>query len=39
MTDVPFLVPLVKSAWSTEYYYKHRGTLEPCAWWGNQQRH
>ena len=20
----------------TEYYYKHRGTLEPCAWWGNQ---
>ena len=22
-----------------EYFYIHRGTLEPCAWWGNQQRH
>ena len=22
----------------TEYFYKHRGTLEPCAWWGSQQR-
>ena len=24
---------------STYYYIIHRGTLEPCAWWGNQQRH
>ena len=23
----------------SEYYYTHRGTLEPCAWWGNKQRH
>ena len=42
-----FLVVLVHSlslyyslVWpSTKYYYIHRGTLEPCAWWGYQQRH
>ena len=23
----------------TEYYYVHKGTLEPCPWWGSQHRH
>ena len=32
------LGPFGFSAKSTEYYYIHRGTLEPCAWWGSQHR-
>ena len=33
MDFINFLVDRI-----TEYYYIHRGTLEPCAWWGSQQR-
>ena len=29
---------LATMAMTIKYYYIHRGTLEPCAWWGNQQR-